>query len=588
MQTVTYELPKLLKQIRNRTFTIPQFQRPFTWRESQVKLLIDSIARNYPVGSVLLMAKTPELSLQSRSIEAVIRDGYPPDSILDRDTTDNSDTALEVYYILDGQQRLTSIARVFLNAHPAKTYYFDLRMLLESFEDEGTTWIKSRARGKTDPDRKDNNRLLRTDIILDQQKTDVYVTEYIEDSGDFPQFVNDKTAARKAAAKIKGVFEAMRRYQVPSVILDRDTGVESVCRVFETINSTGTRLTTFDLAVARYFPSPNLRELWEKSFQELPILQSFEVDGERILQTLALVYATQQRRYSEPSRSELLNLPAKFINDNWDRASKVLAYAYNWAGKNGARPETIPSHGIIVAIAAFFFLYPNIERTDHSFNDMLRRWYFCNVLQQGARQAANYRIGVDYTNLVRYGQDRVLPSFAEVRLSVEILQNLTQPQDVRYKAIQCLLASTIQKDLLTGGNMTADSVIEDHHIFPRSLRKQANNQNGLSQIDSVANRIPILRDSNRELNDTPPAEYFALLRDSARRNGTFGELVRRMQACLIPSNPSDENWLEGFTNDNFSEFLYKRAELILERIREIVGESLATTLTEGEDDTEID
>lgn len=45
MQTITYDLPQLLKKIRAGLFLIPQFQRDFTWKEGQTKLLIDSIAR---------------------------------------------------------------------------------------------------------------------------------------------------------------------------------------------------------------------------------------------------------------------------------------------------------------------------------------------------------------------------------------------------------------------------------------------------------------------------------------------------------------------------------------------------------------
>jgi len=33
------------------------------WRESQVKLLIDSVARNYPIGSLLTLTKSPQIPL---------------------------------------------------------------------------------------------------------------------------------------------------------------------------------------------------------------------------------------------------------------------------------------------------------------------------------------------------------------------------------------------------------------------------------------------------------------------------------------------------------------------------------------------
>ena len=46
MQTINFDIGNLLKKIRAGHFLIPQFQRDFTWKEGQTRLLIDSIARN--------------------------------------------------------------------------------------------------------------------------------------------------------------------------------------------------------------------------------------------------------------------------------------------------------------------------------------------------------------------------------------------------------------------------------------------------------------------------------------------------------------------------------------------------------------
>lgn len=113
MQTTSYSLNDLLRQAKDGSLTVPQFQRRYVWNESQVGSLIDSMSRSYPIGSLLLLARKPDLRLYARSIEAEIREEYPPDeTIPDKTETD------EKFYILDGQQRITSIARVFLNAHP--------------------------------------------------------------------------------------------------------------------------------------------------------------------------------------------------------------------------------------------------------------------------------------------------------------------------------------------------------------------------------------------------------------------------------------------------------------------------------------
>lgn len=173
MQTTNYSLHELLVRAKVASLTIPQFQRQFVWRESQVKLLIDSISRSYPIGSLLLLDKEPNMPLASRTIEAEIREEYPPDDSILTDSL--TQTEVESY-ILDGQQRTTSIARVFLNAHPRGLYYFDLKQMLEVHQEGDTSWIRVRKRGKTNPDRKENNRLLRADIALDQTKADIYIS----------------------------------------------------------------------------------------------------------------------------------------------------------------------------------------------------------------------------------------------------------------------------------------------------------------------------------------------------------------------------------------------------------------------------
>lgn len=577
MQTTSFGLGELLRRVKEKSLTIPQFQRSFTWRESQVKLLVDSISRSYPIGSLLLLAKKPNLPLASRSIEAVIREGYPPDDLLDSTQGNNA----EVFYILDGQQRTTSVARVFLNAHPKKTYYFDLKKMLIDYAAEETSWIVSRARGKSEPDRKENNRLLRSDIILDQTKTDVYVTEYIEDSGDFPEYTKDKTAARKAAAIIKGVFESVRNYQVPVVVLERDAGVESVCRVFETINSTGTRLTTFDLAVARFFPSPDLRGMWADAMDEHPILREFDVDGERVLQVLHLMRAGREKKYAEPTRTDLLSLAPKAIQDDWGLATIALASAYHWAAAQGARPDTLPNHSVVVALAAANGLHD--AKSDKPINAdeaVVRRWYFSKILQAGSSQSSNYRIGQDFAALRKFRLDLAPMVFDDVVLNLETILRLRR-NDARYKALQNLLATTMRQDLVSAKKIDSTSRLHDHHLFPRASHKKL----GLpsEMLDSICNRIAVLEDTNLKLNEAYPDKYFKDMRDVASANGTLADLEQRLADCLIPGNVNDPDWPRGFTKQGFDSFCRARGEMILSRVQKVVGDSLKITQPSPDD-----
>ena len=567
MQTSSYSLGELLRRLKEQNLTIPQFQRKFVWNESQVKLLIDSMSRSYPIGSLLLLNKKPDLPLASRSIEAEIQENSPSLHSTGPQTEVES-------YILDGQQRATSIARVLLNSHPKKLYYFDLKEILEMHEREETSWICVRARGQTGADRRNNNRLLRADLILDQIKTDIYISEYIEDSGDFPQFVSDRQAGRNAAAKIKGIFETIRNYKVPVVTLERDSGIESVCRIFETINSTGTRLRTFDLAVARFFPNPDLHRLWEDALDNHPILKDFEVDGERVLQVLCLVDADQKNRYPDISRNSLLNLSEDTIDKQWARSAQALAITYNWAKSHGARPKTLPNHNVLVALAAIRSLLldnENLEGEIWSDQDFIRRWYFSKVLQAGASQASNYKIGQDFSALRKYVKEDVPPDVEKVTLNAEIILGI-RPTDVRYRSLQSIFATTIRHDLLTGRNIDSESVLHDHHIFPKNAGKKYDLPRKL--LDSICNRIPVLAQSNLSLGEGYPRDYLGQLEKQARENGTLEGFKRRLRDCMIPGELSETTGLENLSINSFEQFCKQRADLIVSRVREVVGNSL--------------
>lgn len=584
MQTTSTSLGMLLRRIKEGSLTIPQFQRKFIWQESQVTLLVDSMSRSYPIGSLLLLDKNPNLKLASRSIQAEIQSEEAPSADM-LEILPEPEASIDIQsYILDGQQRTTSIGRVFLNAHPNKVYYFDLKLMLEAHPNEETTWIRVRKRGKTPPpERRDNGRLLRADVSLDQAKAEVYVNEYIEDSGDFP----DRASRWKASGSIKSVFEAIRNYKIPIVSLDREGGIESICRVFETINSTGTRLRTFDLAVARFFPTPDLRTLWDGALDTHGILRDFEVEGERILQVLALTRAHEGNSYPDVSRKILLGLSPETINDGWDSAVAALSDAYGYARSLGARRGTLPNHNIVAAIAAVKnVLRQQGKSSEWPDPDFAKRWYFSKVLRKGSSQASNYRITQDFSDLVNYLLKGVRPVVEDVKMNIDDVKGL-RPTDVRYKALQCLFASTIREDLISGGMIEPTSNLEDHHIFPRNAYKK--HQILSARLDSICNRVYVLADSNRSIGEAYPHDYLREQAERAERDGRLGGLQRRLKEYMIPCDDIGRpSWIQGLRISSFDSFCESRARLILDRVRGVVGDSLKDDPVEEDDLVEED
>src|ERR1035441_4636086 len=84
-----------IAQLAGRVLTgdilLPKFQRDFVWPKPKIIKLLDSIAKNYPIGSVLLWQSKQPLASERTIAGLSIADTKPD---------------YPVNYLLDGQQRL--------------------------------------------------------------------------------------------------------------------------------------------------------------------------------------------------------------------------------------------------------------------------------------------------------------------------------------------------------------------------------------------------------------------------------------------------------------------------------------------------
>jgi hypothetical protein len=128
------------------------------------------------------------------------------------------------------------------------------------------------------------------------------------------------------------------------------------------------------------------------------------------------------------------------------------------------------------------------------------------------------------------------------------------------------------KDDLLSGEKLREGELEDHHIYPRSLRKT--HDFDIKKLDAITNRILVSRKSNSELSDTLPDKYFSELQQRTISMGIEGQVNNRLKQCLIPGDITHIHFAKNFTLDNFDVFLNARGEMILEKVREIIGNAL--------------
>ena len=96
------QIASILDNIDNGGLALPAFQRGYVWKRPQVKSMISSLYRGYPVGSLLTWT--------TRAEQADVR------------TTGDARVSGPIDLLLDGQQRVTSLYGIIRGKPPA---FFD-------------------------------------------------------------------------------------------------------------------------------------------------------------------------------------------------------------------------------------------------------------------------------------------------------------------------------------------------------------------------------------------------------------------------------------------------------------------------------
>jgi hypothetical protein len=133
-----YSLQEIIKLIDLGELQLPEFQRKYIWYPGDKKALIESIFNGYPIGSLLLLEIDPAKPMFAWSM-------------LDSLTLSNKEKIFEKkkkksppkFLILDGQQRLTTLGQIVLNAQGTNSYFLKTDVIFKKWIEIGK--IKKQA-----------------------------------------------------------------------------------------------------------------------------------------------------------------------------------------------------------------------------------------------------------------------------------------------------------------------------------------------------------------------------------------------------------------------------------------------------------
>lgn len=545
------ELKELVGEVHSGSSVLPEFQRNFVWDPGAIAGLIHSIAQSYPAGSILRIRNTKNL-FQWRLFEGV----------------DKPTAAQPVFLVLDGQQRLTSLHSA-LYGTGSHFFFLDVaaRMRGDDLE-ECIFWEKAGSRKATtllDPAEQTRSLIFPFSEFLNGDPT-----AWIDKASETKETENSVPAFKARQKALKAVIdplkEAIEGYKFPVVTLSDSTEAEAVCTIFETLNRTGVRLSVFELLTARFFPqSINLRELWDTSQTQNPILAEYEVDPYALLQTIcALTKSPINIR-----RSKILNLSATDIETHWANASEAMADGLQLLQQECGvlSAKWLPYAPMLVTLAAVICQRP-ISRGPSAaeYKRKLCRWFWGATLGQHYETASNTRSERDIPALISWLDGGAAPDTVQASLAREQILITTQRQRALYRAIMCAIVSGRPLDFHTGRTidraLLLQGGIDDHHIFPLAALGVTDRRNPPVEYDNIVNRTLIDSATNKSINSDAPSIYLTRIA-YAQQATTWAQ--------ILGSHLINENAATAMTQDEFGQFVDARVKAIEARISEVLA-----------------
>ncbi|OGY24532.1 MAG: hypothetical protein A2172_03905 [Candidatus Woykebacteria bacterium RBG_13_40_15] len=519
------KLSDIITEISNGNLRIPRFQRNYIWERPRVVALLNSIYKEYPIGTFFFWEAAPEYLHLYRNI---------PELKIPEPTGDRP-----FKFILDGQQRITSL-------------YVAIKGLVLTIKD-------SRQNDKSidyseisfDLDREeftikrpDNTRFVSLSSVLEPNHFEIF-----------------RTLTDERAKAFEKCYKMFSLYPL-SVVNVRGQGLGEACEIFERINQGGVKLSLFDLVVASTWSNEfDLKEEVAELNKEFVSKGFGDLDPEIFLQALSLVIKGQATRAAQ------LQLQKDEISKNWKKITESLKLSVDYLVANlGVKIYEFIPYRAILPMVTYLFAKSGRRSLSKSQKEFLDEWFWKSTFSERYKASTASIMGEDRRDLF----DNVLKgSRVKVEYPINVtLKDIENTKMYRYSGVRngilCLLAQNKPRHFKNGGFINLDHATlsdfnssERHHIFPRAFLKKVNKT---TNENSIANFCFIPSELNLEISSKSPKEYFNSFKKS---NEDFSATLK---SHLISEQETPTIWV-----DNYDNFLKQRSNLLLKEIEKRVG-----------------
>ena len=533
----------LISEIQKGQIKIPKFQRDFVWSIDKTAKLLDSILKGYPIGTFILWETNERLN-DIKNIGNLVLPPVPDD--------------IKVQYVLDGQQRITSLYAAFLGA---------------SIQKEGEKKITNYGSIFVD---------LEGDI--DNNDEQIIVSEQPETKNiSLKDLLNSKYSdlrenySNEDIDKIQEYKETFTSYDFSTVVL-RKEDIDSAIEVFTRINTGGQTLTLFEIMSAKTYDEEqkfDMQDRFQKLLKQLEVSKYETISSTVILNVLGLILSKNK----ECKRKVVLQLDKQSIIDIWDDVISSLKESIDYFRSVYRIPVStlLPYDALLVPFSYFFYYHKEKPKGEQI--KYLEEFFWRISLSYRYSSSTESKLAQDIKRI-----DQILngerPNYDELKVFLSSPRDLIDTNfsagNSYCKAVLCLLAYSEPKDFQDNGKVILDNSWlkmanskNYHHFFPKSyLRKQ-----GIGNENSIVNITLVGADLNkRKIRAKAPSIY---IQDFLDENA---ELHKSIKSHLI-DNIDDF----GIHSDDYAVFLEKRATSIYKALKN----RIEFTNTEKIEDTEL-
>ncbi|MDE2481783.1 MAG: DUF262 domain-containing protein [bacterium] len=475
---------EILEQVGRGQIRIPAFQRGFVWDPDRVAYLMDSIYKKYPFGSVLFWRTREKLRFDRKLGPFTL-----PEPVID----------YPIDYVLDGQQRITSIFGVFQSQLPQPG--------------PGDDWLPIYFDLSAEPNAQESQFVALADGDVDTRRHFPLATLF--DTVSYRRA--NEGRSDEQVERIDRMQEIFKEARVPvqsSATDDKGT----VAIIFERVNRQGVELDTLQLLSAW---------TWSEDFQLQDAFAELSADlapfgfQEIGTDTNLLLRCCSAILKGDASPEALMDMNGSEVRANFDRVTNGVKYAVDYVRANfrAEKLSNLPFTTLLVPLSVFFAASGTTELTcTQEQRSRINRWFWRAAFSRrySAGTLRNLNSDIEQMRSLSRGEANSLGDFDPELTPAFFTNNTFVVSNVNTKTFILLLASQHPRSFISGQPVDLAETLkranrtEFHHLMPRAFLRNATSagESALAPHESaLANFAFLSRADNRALGGVAPSEY---------------------------------------------------------------------------------